>query len=79
MCFFNSGEKAYLEQTQPLSTLKFLSCREYFFQKISQFSHGNNMLDARASNTDSFLSRDTCVLSTPLNRHIWKKMRLYPP
>jgi hypothetical protein len=35
--------------------------QELFHQKLSQFSHGNNVLDAPASNMDGFLLRDTCV------------------
>jgi hypothetical protein len=37
------------------------------------------MLDAAAANTDGFLSRDTCVSSTQLNRSIWNKERLSLP
>jgi hypothetical protein len=50
MYFLNSAELAYLEQTDPISTLKRLSCRKYSFQKLTQFSPGNNMLDVPASN-----------------------------
>jgi hypothetical protein len=46
-----------------MSTLKKVSCRTYFFQKLTQFSQGYNVLDAPGSNTDRFLSRDTCVSS----------------
>jgi hypothetical protein len=35
--------------------------QELFHQKLSQFSQGNNVLDAPASNTDGFLLRDICV------------------
>jgi hypothetical protein len=38
--------------------------RKYSFEKVTQFSLGNNALDVPASNTDDFLSRDTCVPST---------------
>jgi hypothetical protein len=37
------------------STLKYLSCRMYSFQKLIQFFQENNVLDAPASNTDGFL------------------------
>jgi hypothetical protein len=67
MYFFNSPEYAYLEETEPISTLKNLSCRKYSFQKLTQFSLGNNVLDAPASNTISFLLRETDVSSTQLN------------
>jgi hypothetical protein len=63
MGFFNSAEYTYLEQTEPISTLKHLSCSLDSFQKLPQFSQGNNVLDAPASNTDGFLLRDTCVSS----------------
>jgi hypothetical protein len=53
-CFFNSVEYAYLEQTEPISTLKHLSCRKYSFQKRIQFSQGNNVFDAPACNKDGF-------------------------
>jgi hypothetical protein len=54
---------SYHEQ-EPVSTLKNLSCRKYSFQKLSQFLQGNNVLHDPASNTDDFLSKDTCVSST---------------
>jgi hypothetical protein len=61
------AEKAFLEQTQPISTLKQLICREYSFQNLNEFSEGNNMQDAAASDIRDFLWRDTCVSSTLLN------------
>jgi hypothetical protein len=79
MCFFNLGESSYLEQTEPISTLKTLSYRKYSFQQLTQFSQGNNILDAPASNTDGFLWRDTCISSSPVNRPIWNKESLSPP
>jgi hypothetical protein len=78
MCFFNSAEQAYLEQSEPVSTLKNLSCRTYSIQKPTQYSQGNNGLHAPAPNRNDFLSRDTCVSSIQLNRTIWKKQRLSP-
>jgi hypothetical protein len=33
-----------------MSTLKHISCKKYSFQNINQFSQGNNMLNAAASN-----------------------------
>jgi hypothetical protein len=53
--------------------------RKYSFQKVNEFSLGNNVLDAPVSNTDGFLSRDTCISSTYLNKPIWNKMSLSPP
>jgi hypothetical protein len=64
MCFFPSVESAYLEQKVPISTLKHLIFRKYFFQKLTQFSQRNKVLLASASNTDGFPLRDTCVSST---------------
>jgi hypothetical protein len=55
VCFFKSTEKALLEQTEPISTLKHLSCRKNSFQKQTQLSQGNNVLDAPAFTTDDFL------------------------
>jgi hypothetical protein len=60
-----------------ISILKHLSCRKYSFEKLTQFSQGKNVPDVPASNTYGFLLRDTCVSSTPLNRHVWKKMSLF--
>jgi hypothetical protein len=49
------------------------------FQNQSQFSQGNNVLDASASTIDGFLWRDTCVSSTLLKSPIWNKESLSPP
>jgi hypothetical protein len=51
MCLINSAQLAYLEQSD-ISTVRNLSCRKYFFQKLNQFSQRNNVLDAVASNID---------------------------
>jgi hypothetical protein len=64
MCFINSAEWAYVEQRDRISTLINLSCRKYSFEKLTQFLHGNNVLDASASNTDFFFPRDTYVSSS---------------
>jgi hypothetical protein len=64
---FNLAALAFLEQKEPISALKTVICRKYSFQKLSQFSQAINVLDAPASNTDVFMSRDTCVSSTLLN------------
>jgi hypothetical protein len=55
MCFFNSDEKAYLEQREAISTLKYFRCRKHFIQKLSQYSQGINVLEAPASITNAFL------------------------
>jgi hypothetical protein len=61
---FNLPEYAFLEQNEPISTLTTVICRKYAFQILSQFSQANNVLDAPASNSDVFMSRDTSVSST---------------
>jgi hypothetical protein len=76
MGFFKSDEYTYWEQ-KPNSTFKNVSCRKDFFQKLTKFSQGNNVLYGAASNRDGFLWRDTCVSSTQLNRPIRIK-RPYP-
>jgi hypothetical protein len=78
MCIFNSTEKACLEQTETISTLKIKCFQNYSFQTLTQFSLGNNVLNAAASTIDYFLCRDTCVSSTQLIRLVWKKMNPYP-
>jgi hypothetical protein len=62
--FYNSAEYTHLEQTDPLSTLKYISCRKDSAQKLSQLTQRNNVLGAPASNTDGVPSRDTFVSST---------------
>jgi hypothetical protein len=47
-----------LEENETFSTLKILICTKYFLQKLTHFSQGNNVLDAFASITNGFLSRD---------------------
>jgi hypothetical protein len=63
MHFIKSAEMDYFEKTEPICTLKHLSCKKFSLQKLIQYLQGNNVLDAPASNTDGFLSRDTCVSS----------------
>jgi hypothetical protein len=63
MYFFNLSEQAYLEQTEPVSTLKTMICWKYFFQKLTHFSQENNALDAPASNIDDLTCSNTCVTS----------------
>jgi hypothetical protein len=62
MCFFNLGEKIYLEQNVFFSPLKALICRQFTSHKQTLFSQGNNVIDVLASKVDGFLSRYTCVL-----------------
>jgi hypothetical protein len=40
---------------ESILTLKHLSCRKYFFQKLTQLFQGNNLLNPPSSNTDGFL------------------------
>jgi hypothetical protein len=49
------------------------------FEKLTQFSKGNNVLNASASNLDGFLWRDTCVSSIQQNSSISNNMSLFPP
>jgi hypothetical protein len=49
------------QSISPLETPEF---RKYSFQKLTQFSQGNNVLDALGSNTDGFLSSSSSVSST---------------
>jgi hypothetical protein len=44
--------------------LKIMIFRKYSFQKLTQFTLGNNALGVPSSNMDGFLSRDSCVPST---------------
>jgi hypothetical protein len=78
MFFLNLVKEAYLQQRQPIPTLINLSWRRYSFQKLTQFSKRNNVLDAPASYMNVFLLRNTSVYSTQLKRPIWKKHRLSP-
>jgi hypothetical protein len=48
-------------------------CRKCSFQKLTQLSEGNNVVDAEASIRDTFLSGYTCASSTQQNRPIWSK------
>jgi hypothetical protein len=49
------------------------------FKKLTQFSEGNNVLDATPSHMDGFLLRDTCIFSTYLNMSIGSKKSLSLP
>jgi hypothetical protein len=53
--------------------------QEVPLSKLIQFSQGNNVLHALASNTNGFLLRDIYFFSTQLNRTIWKMMSHTPP
>jgi hypothetical protein len=62
ICFLNTAELEYSEQSENSSTRKSLMGRQHCLQKLTQFSHGDNVLHATASNIVAFLSRDKCVL-----------------
>jgi hypothetical protein len=64
-----------LEKTEPFQPEK-LVCRKYS-QNLTQFSKGNHVIDALASNTDGFLSRDACVASTQLSWLIWNNRAFF--
>jgi hypothetical protein len=66
-----------LEQTEPIPTLKLVSCRKHSSQKGTQFSKGNNVPGAHASKTNGFPWKYVCFVSTT-DRPIWKKMSLSP-
>jgi hypothetical protein len=57
--------------------LEIPACRKYSFEKLTQFSQGNHVLDAPASNPNGSLSRDTCVLSTYLHRPIGRRWAFF--
>jgi hypothetical protein len=61
-----------------MSTLKNLGCRKNTFQKVTQFSQLNNVLDASDSNTDGFLFERYMCFSTQLHMPIWNKESLSP-
>jgi hypothetical protein len=50
-----------LEQTEPYIHLETSELQVDFLEKLTQFSLGNNVLDAPASNKDGFLLRYRCV------------------
>jgi hypothetical protein len=69
ICFFNiAGD--LLDHSESLCILKAMVCRKYSFEKQTEFSQENNVLDASASNTNGFLWRAIFVSSTQLCRHI---------
>jgi hypothetical protein len=53
--------------------------RQNSFQKLTQFSHGNKVVDAPPSNVEGILSRDKCVSSILLYRPILKIVSVSPP
>jgi hypothetical protein len=45
----------YLEQNECFYPLKTLISKQYSFQKLTEFSQGNKVLDAPNSNIDAFV------------------------
>jgi hypothetical protein len=60
--FLPLAKKPYMEQNEPFSTLKTMICKRYSFQQVTQFSLGNNVLDAPASNSDGFFRENHLFL-----------------
>jgi hypothetical protein len=54
LCFFNSGEQAYFEQIEHFSPLATMMGKQYYFQKLTQFSQKNNGPDSQPSHLDVF-------------------------
>jgi hypothetical protein len=77
--FFQLSRIGLFGTKKPISNLKNLSCRKYSFQKLSQLSQGNDVLNATHSNIDAFLWSDICGSSTLLNTPILNKESLFPP
>ena len=60
MCFLDSPEGAGLDENEPFSSLKTVGCGKYALQRSTQFSQGNNVLDAASCNFVAFRRRDRC-------------------
>jgi hypothetical protein len=54
----------------PIWSKQSLFERKFSFQKLTRFSFGNNVLDAKASNKAGCLWRDICISLTQLNRTV---------
>jgi hypothetical protein len=52
--FIQLSWRGVLYHREHISTLNLRSCREYFFQNLTQFSQWNNGLNPSPSNTDVF-------------------------
>jgi hypothetical protein len=77
--FLQLSWKCLLEMNIASLHLEKTMLLEVFLSKRTQFSQGNNVVDAAASNRDRFLSQDICVSSTQLKRPIWNKYSLSSP
>jgi hypothetical protein len=58
--------------------LKTLTDSEYFFEKLTKVSQGNNVLEIPSSNTDDFLLIGAHVTSILLKRCILNKVNVLP-
>jgi hypothetical protein len=63
MCLFQSAWQASFPTNEYFSQLKTMADREYYFDKLTQFSKGNSVQDTHASHFDCICPGDTCVSS----------------
>jgi hypothetical protein len=73
MCFISSPECVYLEQSEPIPTLKNLSCGKCSFQKLTLFSQGDNVMDTSASNLMVFCQEIHVFLQASWISMFWTK------
>jgi hypothetical protein len=64
-------------KNEPFWSLKTKICRMYSFQKVTQLSQGNNMLNAAASNIDGFLRQRNTNISSPSWIGLFRGNRAY--
>jgi hypothetical protein len=69
MCFYTSANRPISKKIS-VSSFEIHDGRQYSFQKLTQFSLGNNVLDAPISNIDGFLSRDTVFLHLSIQAYL---------
>jgi hypothetical protein len=60
--FVHSARQIYLQQREPVSTLKTLSCRKWSSQNLTLFSQGNHVLAGAPSLIDGSLGDRNVVL-----------------
>jgi hypothetical protein len=78
-CVSSSHMSRPIWRKQSLSPPEIPKFQEEFLTKTTSILKGNSVLDAPASNTDSFLLRDACDSSTQLNRPNWSNVSLTAP
>jgi hypothetical protein len=78
-CVSSTQLSSPIRKKRAFSTFNILICRKYSFQKGTQLSHGNNVLDVAASNIHGVIWRGTWVSWTQLNSPTWNKHSLSPP